>query len=318
MMLCPAPRRTFPLVRCVLAALAIGLAFPGGALAQETLTTGKVARSGGFQLSLSATRAGSGGGGSFLSAYLTKRTSDGRSSSGGETSYEVDWYEFNRGIAFTGSSDLGSAHLKGVLLDHRGSIDMAFHATGRATTIPVPKHCTGSPGEKRHGVLRGSFALRADRLGTVKIKMVEASFKLLPTIFECTGGGGHSSHATSLTANGSTDGHALYVFASKPLTRGFVTEGVSVAQVGTGDSFQFSHSLTVLAPRWTYRFSPNLAGGRLRGVGSMRGTATYRGSPAGKGTSQGTLRGSLVAMFAAIGRVRPFAHGPVSAQQFRY
>lgn len=305
-------------MRCVtLGALAMGLGFPGSALAQETLSTGKVSTRSGFHLALFATRGGSGGGSSPLSAFLTKRTLYGGSSVAG-ASDEVDRYDFNRGIAFTGSSNLGSAHLKGVLLKGRGSIDMIFHATGRATTVPVPKHCTGNPGEKRPGELKGSFELKADRLGTVKVKVVAATLKILPTIFECSGGGGHSSHGTSLTANGSKNGHALYVYASKPLSRGLVSEGISVAQVGNGDSFQFSHSLTILAPRSAYTFSGNLARGRLRGIGSLRGTATYRGSPAGKGTSEGTLRGDLEAIFAAIGRVRPFAHGAVSAQQFRY
>lgn len=288
----------------------IGLAFPGSAVAQETLTTGRVATQRGFQLSLFAIRA-SGGDSSLLTASLARR-----SGSGSGSSDEVDRYDFNRGIAFTGSSDLRWARVRGVLLRGRGSIRVAFHATGRARPVPLPKGCTGSPGKKRRGVVRGSFVLKADRLGTIRVKVIAATLKIPPVISECTGGGGPGSHGTTLMANGSVDGHALYVFATEPRSRGLVREGVSVARVGAG--FSFSHSLTVLAPRTAYTFSDDLARGKLRGVGDLRGNATYLGSRASGGASQGLLRGNLAAGFAAIGTVRPFAHGPVSADQFRY
>lgn len=149
-------------------------------------------KSHGFRLSLIAFgRASAGAGASLSSLWIVLNKHSG---SGAGSSYQATAYRFNRGIAFTASHNLGTAHVAGELLRRRGAARLSFRATGPGEPVPLPKGCSGAPGQKRHGVLRGSLLLRADRLGTVTLHTIGATLKVPPTIFECRGGGTHGSH----------------------------------------------------------------------------------------------------------------------------
>jgi hypothetical protein len=68
-----------------------------------------------------------------------------------------------------------------------------------------------------------------------------------------------------------------------------VSESIGVSDSGSG--FSFDHELTVLAPRSDYTCTKNLAKATLKGYGPIHGSASYTGTPAVNGTSNGTLSG---------------------------
>jgi hypothetical protein len=175
-----------------------GLAIPAGALADgsgsEYIQTVKVKKNAGFKLSVLASKGNPTACGgpcpSSVGAFLVKHSGSGV----GSTTQTND-YGLSSGITFMGSKNLSSAKVSGTFAKRRGSIRMTFHATKAATAVPVPKGCTGTPGKQRKGVLKGSFKLKADKLGTETLKSIRATFVKPPKITSCSPG--HPSHGTS-------------------------------------------------------------------------------------------------------------------------
>jgi hypothetical protein len=202
---------------------------------------------------------------------------------------------------------------------------MRFTATGAATKVPVQVGCFGTPGEKRKGTLGGSFVLKADRLGNVKLGFVRATLERPPHITGCAGPGGvqESRDAgrqrhflyTSPPHRGEANGFRVVAF--KPRGTAPVTEEIDTFSRRNGFSAYYKYA--VYAPRADYTFSSSLSSATLHGYAGIKGTANYMGTPAvvtaGVRRSNGTLNGNLSVDMAAIGTVRPFASGPLRAFQ---
>jgi hypothetical protein len=296
-----------------LGAVLLGLALPSGALADGCgtlcLTTVTVSKNDGFKLTLGASK-GFSTNPSVLSASLEKHS--GGTGLGSVT--QSNDYGFAKGITFTGKTNLSSAHIAGTFAKKRGSIKMTFHATSPASSVPLPKGCTGKAGTSRKGKLSGSFQLKADRLGTVRLKSIRATLARPPRITGCSGGS--TGHATYLSGYNVSRTHSFFVTATEPSGTSPASEDISVSKSGAG--FNFSYELIVMVPRSDYTSPGNLKSATLTGYGPIHGSASYTGSPPSQGMSRGTLSGDLsVAMFA-IGTVKPFANGPLAADQGRY
>ncbi len=285
----------------ILAVAVTALALPATAQAVD-LNAKTVKKNRGFKLSLSASQ-GQGGFPDSLNANLAK----GR---------ELDSYFFSKGITFTAAADLSSADIKGKFKKHKGSIKMHFHSTGPKRSNPVPKGCTGTPGSRRKGVLKGKFKLKADHLGTIRVTKDKATLSTPPFVTGGTcGGGGGGGHGTTLSGFRSGHGKSASVFATKP-RKGKVTEFVSSGVFGSG--FSFNHSMGVVTSRSNYTFSKNLKKGHVHGPGTIFGNASYKGSAAVNGFSNGKVGGTLKGHSAAIGTIKPFSKGKMPAQQRRF
>lgn len=289
---------------CLTAALlAVALALPAGAAARgahdEELFASPVTRSG-FKLELQAFQSSAG---SRVFAALERASRAGT---------ESDTYQFSR-TTFAGSANLGSATVMETFARDYGSITMTFRATEPARRVPVPKGCTGTAGSSRKGILKGSFVLRADKLGTLRIKSVAAKLEKPSHVTGCTtpSSSGHGLFADNATAT-------IYLFVFKPTSSSApVTEKLIASKGNPSSSFYVTHQLAVSAPRSDYRPGAHLTRGRVIGAGGISGSATYAGTPPFHGLSTGTLKGDLHATLATIGSVRPFAHGALHAKQSR-
>jgi hypothetical protein len=232
---------------------------------------------------------------------------------GGETAA----YDFSKGIKFTGRQDMSTAHVKGSFAKHRGLIKMGFKATGKKHNVPVPKGCTGSPGSGRNGILKGKFRLRADKLGTVRIKRTKATLETPPTIEDCTGGGGGgASHGSSVDGGRSTKKQSINYSAFKPRSGGHTEETVAVTRFGKG--WDFNWFLTSRGPRSAYKSTNHLTRATVKGVGRMSGTAKYKGKKTSPNSSTGKSGGNLVAHFASLGNFRVFKSGKLQGSQAKF
>lgn len=213
-------------------------------------------------------------------------------------------YLFESGVTFKGSTDLKSAALTGTLRNHRGPVNLTFHATAPATSVPVPKECTGSAGMIRKGMLEGKFALKADKLGTEKLSSLRATLERPPKLKSCSGG--KQQHSVELSGSGPTSSNRLMdVEAFKTPGRRPVEEDVAEQHEGSG--FSFEYVVAVKVPRSHYTYSSDLSGAEVEGYGAIKGSATYFGNAETNGQSRGQLSGDLSATSAAIGKIRPLA-----------
>lgn len=305
-----------------LVATAVALAFPAAASAAGTteyLFTGNVKTNDGFILSLVALP-NSRHHPTTVQAFLHRRSGTGVGSV-----FQGSDYTFHSGLTLSGSKKLSSAHISGTFADKRGSIKMNFTATGAARKVPVQKGCVGTPGEKRTGTLRGSFDLKADKLGAVKLGSVRATLERPPHLKLCAGprgvqGSGAASPQrhylyTSPPHRGEANG--VRVIAFKP--RGTAPVREEIDTFSRRDGFSVYYSYAVNAPRTDYTLSSNLSSATLKGYEAIKGSANYTGTPvvgnAGVRTSKGTLNGNLSVDMAAIGTVDPFANGSLHASQ---
>jgi hypothetical protein len=308
----------------LLAATTVALAFPAAASAAGTtewLFTGKVKTNDGFKLSLRALP-NSRHHPTTVDAFLHRR-----SGSGVGSVFQDSDYTFTRGLTLFGSKKLGSAHISGTFAGKRGSINMRFTATGAATKVPVQKGCFGTPGEKRKGTLRGSFDLKADKLGSVKLGSVRATLERPPHITACagprgvqaSGDAGRQRHYLNTGPPHRGESNGVGVDVVKPGGTAPVTEEIDTFNQRHGFSVYYDYG--VYAPRTDYTFAANLSAATLKGYDGIKGTANYMGSPGvsnpgGVRRSKGTLNGNLSVDMAAIGTVEPFASGPLRAFQY--
>jgi hypothetical protein len=264
----------------------------------------------GFKLSLFSTQAvttsESSGQSTDVTAFLRR---------GDETAS----YSFRKGVKFTAKSNLSSARLRATFLQHRGRIKMRFKATGKTQKVPVPKGCHGKPGKRRKGIMTGTFKLKADKLGTVRIARIKM-FLEKPFIYTggfCGGTGGRAFHGTSLNASSNGRHQRVDVFVQKP-RKGHVTYNVSLVKFASAFTFSWGLS-TTKAPRSAYTFSSNLSKGTIKSVGSqMTGTGHFSGSPVvGGSLAEGFLSGSLKVKLRSKGTLRPFKNGKLKAVQSR-
>ena len=221
-------------------------------------------------------------------------------------------YAFESGITFKGSTNLSSAKLTGTLLDHRGTVNLTFHATEPAKSVPVPKNCTGSAGMSRTGMLEGKLALKADKLGTEKLSSLRATLVRPPKLKNCSGG--RQYHSVELFGYEPTSSNRpVYVEAIKTPGHRPLSEFVEEQHNGTG--FEFEYQVSVNAPRSDYTYSSDLSTGQVEGYGAIKGSASYAGGPETSGQSDGELSGDLSATSTAIGKIQPFSNGALSSSQ---
>ncbi|MGN6168331.1 MAG: hypothetical protein ACTHQQ_09190 [Solirubrobacteraceae bacterium] len=296
-------RRSF----LVLGILIGGLAFPAvSEAALYTVNTNSVPRNQGFSLHLHAFNTNPGYGGpnqTSVSAFLIRTR--------GHVT-QTDQYTFNKGVKLTGSRNLSTGHITGTLQDARGSINLTFHGTG--PTRRAPGGCGGAAGKKRSGKLIGSMTLKADKLGTVKLHAIRATF----------------STATSLCHPGFPKGFFLegfrgtgtsyYVNAGKPSPTGVSRELISVTRNGGtvrggGLAWSFLYSYKAeREPTSMYTVGKSLASATVKGASGIHGTASYTGK-SNAHHSTGHLSGNLSVNMATIGLVKPFASGRMTADQ---
>jgi hypothetical protein len=197
-----------------------------------------------------------------------------------------------------GTKPLQFAKIKGTFANGRGSIDLTFHATGPARHVSVPKGCRGHGGQRRPGILSGSYTLHADKLGTVTQRSFRATIST-------------ASYACDLLTHGygvQTDAsHGLpLLFVRKPSSAGPVSETVAVFRGGKGGSFEHSYTVSGL-PSSDFTFNTSkLSNGQVKGAGGISGNATYRSTHSSTKGTTGRMTGSLVVTFASIGKMSPF------------
>lgn len=247
-----------------------------------------------------------------VDATLSKGAAAG-GRAGSPTVGEFDSYAFSKGVTYTAKSNLSSAQLKGTFRMKRGSIKMTFHATKGATKIPLGKGCTGTPGKQRKGLLKGSFKLKADRLGTLKLSSLKATL-MIPPSESCPTPPPPKFHGESVSGFSGGKTHSVSVAATK--TKGAVSESVTTSSGGSGWSFFHSVFISGL-PTSDYTFSPNLTKAKVTGHSPLKGTASYKGNAVTSNFSSGKLTGNLKATFATIGSVKLFAHGALTGSQSR-
>jgi hypothetical protein len=291
----------------VLVTALVGLTFPAAAMAADVLTTTGVAKEKGFRLSLRIVQGGVAGYGGVtpntVSGSLTKK-------SGHAT--QLDDYGFFHGIDFTAASDLSSATVTGTFADGRGSISMTFHATGPLVNAGGPKGCSRVPQQERRGVLKGSYTLHADRLGTIRQKSFMATLST-------TDYSGWIAPIHGLELFTYYTGRPS-VLVSKPSPTGRVSEMIQVSKGRDSTDWGITYSYLVTGlPSSDYRVGSRLSTAKVTGGGGISGTATYSGTK-GASTprhshSKGTVAGILAVTMAAIGRVTPFAKGARRAGQ---
>ncbi len=299
-------RRSLLLVGGTVAALA----FPGAALAKlYSFHTSAVKKNHGFKVSISGFNTNSGYGAPNQTTFTVtlKRTS------GHAT--QTAAYAFSSGAGaknnpkLTGVKNLSKGKIKGTLTDGRGSVDMHFHATGKLTKASVPKGCSGTPGKKRSGTWSGKLTLKADKLGTVRVKSEKGS--LSTAIYQCAPNvKGYLLEATH---------SEYYVTASKPSAKGSVREMIQVTKNGKGYGFTYTYA-AANEPTTDYTLdTAKLSTAKVTGAGGIKGKASYKGSKS-KSHSYGKLTGTMYVKMAAIGLVKPFASAKkhtISADQRR-
>jgi hypothetical protein len=264
-----------------------------------TLVTAKVKTADGLKLWLDAHRPAT------LDNMLL-----GTTGTGPETT-ESDSYLFRNVTWRHVKSDLSSAQLSGKFVDGYGSIRMTFTATQPATSLPAPKDCRRGrhPGTGRKGELKGSYELKADKVGKITFSSFPATLEIPP---RCLPGPGIFNYTELSGRYTSPSGRKEGVFAYEPRGSSSVLEEIYTHFCSQGSKrFCFNHKLTVRAPNSDYSFSSDLSSASLEGAGALTGTANYSGTAVapGGGTSTGKLTGEFSGTFATIGNVDPIADG---------
>lgn len=268
-----------------------------------SISTRAVRKNQGFRLRLTATQSNEGYPGELNStafnAILTRKRK--------HVTQTVE-YSFSKGIKLTGNKSLTKATIKGTLADGRGSISMTFHSTGPERKASVPKACRagGFPGHKRSGVLRGSLTLKADKLGTVRLKSVKTTLSTA-VLGNCT----HSFKGYLLEG---TRGE-YYVKATKPSKTGSVAEQILVNKSANSGNWAFAYTYTAFnEPSSDYTVGSGLSTATLKGASGINGTATYQGKKSSS-YSNGKLTGNLSVNMAALGVASPFSSHSMTGDQ---
>lgn len=290
----------------VLVAALVGLTFPAGAAA-DVLTTTAVAKEKGFKLSLRIVQGGVAGYGG-----VTPNTVTGTLTKQSGHATQVDDYGFYDGIVFRAARNLSTANVTGTFADGRGSITMTFHATGSLVHAGGPKGCSRVPQQRREGVLKGSYILHADRLGTIRQRSFTAT--LSTTDYS---GCIPSMHGFDLFTDYT---NRPTVLISKPGPTGRVSELIEVERGRNTSHWGITYSYLVTGlPSSDYKVGSRLSSAKVTGAGGISGTATYSGtkgsSTSGRKNSRGRLAGSLAVRMAPIGLVTPLARGSRRAGQ---
>lgn len=279
----------------VLGASLIGLALPASAMGAVTqhVVTNKVNGPSGFKVSFTVQQGQpTGYGGRYPPVVIVNVNQ----TSGSAT--QANQYTFSKGIHFTGSTSFKGGHFQGTFAKGRGSLNMTFHPKGSTFTAKVPSGCRGKGGKARRGTLSGSFTLKADKLGTIKIKNVAATL----------------SNA-SYTCNPPTKGVNIFAPPTAKVGvnayQGGGKDRIQIFSLTRGSGYNFLHSYTINVASSTndYTFAPDLSSATLTGSNGIQGSATFTGTH--KVSSKkytGTMSGpSFSATMKAIGTVTPFA-----------
>jgi hypothetical protein len=215
---------------------------------------------------------------------------------------ENDNYTFSsthgRPLAFsTGTSTraLQFVTIKGTFAKGRGSINMAFHATGSPHQVKVPKGCHGHGGESRSGKLSGSYTLKADNLGTITQKTFQKA----------------TISTASIHCSPKSSGYEVQNMTGSPFVDVFknssnkVTETIQKEPNGNGWAFLYTYYAKNL-PATDYKIGPGLKTASITGADAISGSAKYTSKKTGKHKTTGTISGSLAVTFASIGQVKAF------------
>ncbi|MFL5780087.1 MAG: PKD domain-containing protein [Thermoleophilaceae bacterium] len=211
-----------------------------------------------------------------------------------------------KNVKLTLTKDLSSGTVSADLGKALGKVSMKFTASGKATTTPAGKGCTGGSSTSRKGALNGQFTTKWQDtyFKTVsKSKLTATAFKspkVTCTVKPVPGGGGGDK---TIYLSGSPKG--LYVSFSKA-PNGSVAESVGTAFVpGAGPSI--SRSIYITAPASAFTIAANASSAKVLGSGqSLGGTLNYKASTYYTGGSNGQLTGDFWVEFVGKGVVRPF------------
>jgi hypothetical protein len=291
----------------------VACAFPAGALAKprDYITTGAVPKAQGFKLTLKLLQGGGTGGyggrlAPTLDLFLNRTTG---------SATQVNDYEFNSG-KICGSKKkcakddptLRYAVVGATFDKHRGSINMSFHPTGPRYHVNVPKGC-GRSGYSRHGKLTGKLTLKADKLGTIKLKSVKATLSTAYRKAIC--------HKTGTLLFGSRGVNTSFgVFAYHIQGASTVREGLYKFSVGATSALIHCYSVTAPFSTGAYTHSADLSSGTINAAGGITGAAAKFSGPKAKHISNGHFTaGGLQAKTAAVGVLSPFASKLTNAFQ---
>ena len=217
----------------------------------------------------------------------------------------------SKGVKLTLAKDMSSGTISADMGKAFGKVAMKFAASGKATTTPAAKGCTGGSSTSRKGALTGQFTTKWQDtyFKTVsKSKLTATAFKSPKTT--CTikppPGGGGGDKTIFLTGNPK----GLYISMSKA-PNGAVTETVGTSFVqGTGPTI--SRSITITAPSSAFTIAANASSAKVLGSGqSLGGTLNYKASNYYTGGSSGKLSGNFWVEFVGKGVQRPFLAGGI-------
>jgi hypothetical protein len=160
---------------------------------------------------------------------------------------------------------------------------MGFTATGAATKVPVQKGCFRTPGEKHKGMLRGSFDLNADKLGTVNLGSVRATLErpphvtacARPTVVPASVGAGRQRHFLYNSPPHRGEANGFRVLAFKPPGTAPVTVEIDTFDRRTGFSAYYKYAAYVR--RTDYTFSSDLSSATLNGDEGNKGNRKLHG-----------------------------------------
>lgn len=295
-----------------------GLAFPAAmvvanASARDTakkaptviLKSGTTKSNKGFNLRLFAYQAPGlyGGITRYLTVYMTRKS--------GHATQTAE-YIFSSHVKMTAAKHQTSGTIKGKLPGGRGSIRMTFHSTSRSSKARGA--CGGSKGSKRSGTLSGSMTLKADKLGTVKLRSIQATWS--SATYLCPGP--PSPHTCPSKGYLLEAPHATYLCFSKPTAKSRVSEVIELVKGGSSGFGAYYVYAVANAPSRDYKVGAKLASASLKGAGGIRGQAVYSAKKKSKRQTHGKLTGTLSVKIAALGLVQPFAkakHHVLSADQ---
>ena len=268
----------------------LGLVVPASAMAStEHVVTNKVTKAGGFKLSFivqQGQKTGYGG------RYPNSVTVNLNRTSGKAT--QSNQYSFFGGVHFSGSKKLNSGHFTAKFAKNRGSLNMSFHPKGSSFTVHAPAGCRGK-GTAHRGTLSGSFKIKADKLGTIKVKSIPATMS-----------------TANFTCNGTPKG--VYLFQQPPGKKGINaslvngTANISVFSSTRGKGYNFLYTYSIKGPASDYMPSADLKTAKLTGSNGIQGTATFSGkSKIGHNAWDGIMSGSTFhATMKSIGTITPF------------
>jgi hypothetical protein len=280
----------------VLGATLVGFAFPATPMATtqhmatQHVITNTVTKTSGFKLNFTVQQGQPTG---YGGRYPNSVTVNLNRTSGSAT--QANQYTFTKGVSFTGSATFSSGHFHATFAKGRGSLNLTFHPKGSTFTLHAPKGCKGSPAKARRGTLTGSFTIKADKLGTIKVSSIPAT--LSNTNFTC-----------------SPRAQGVYIFqpptAKKGINASLVSgkAHISIFSLTRGSGYSFSNSYSITGPASDYTFATDLSSATLTGSNGIQGSATFTGThKVSKNKYIGTMSGSTFSVkMKSIGTVTPF------------